>query len=439
MGARLDQHEGRDGESSLTRLRRWSGLACWLVFASMLWACGDWNSAQDEVAAAGPERIILIVADTLRRDHLSPYGSELETPAVAGLARRGQVFTNAVASFHQTTMSMAAMFTGRTPSLETGDRTRTLPWTSANWCGLSRLGAGDGESCIPRHLATLAEDLRGAGYETLGVASNRLIFRPHGYEQGFDAWVELGEKQVPKTPRGRAEEAMLRTGTRVNQATFELLARRASNRFFLYVHYMDPHEHWFRRDLPTYADGVVAFDRALGSLLGRLEAKGLLEDAVIIFTSDHGELLGAQHALPATKTHFGNPSFDPLLLVPLIVAPPTKENPQRLLRSQDLRGLVRSIAGLEPGAPADLEPDELFYRRGRFKSMWSRDGEKMALFDLLEDPGETRDVSAEHPEIVARHRDRLRELTINLGTRRGEDAERSVDDEERLRALGYIE
>ena len=121
MGACLDEDEGRGGETSLARLRLWGCLACWLLFASTLWACGDPSSTEDEVAVAAPERIILIVADTLRRDHLSPYGSELETPAVARLARRGQVFTNAVSSFHQTTMSMAALFTGRTPS---------DPWTT---------------------------------------------------------------------------------------------------------------------------------------------------------------------------------------------------------------------------------------------------------------------------------------------------------------------
>ena len=42
-----------------------------------------------------PERIVLIVVDTLRRDHLSPYGSELATPNVKRLAETGQVFQKA--------------------------------------------------------------------------------------------------------------------------------------------------------------------------------------------------------------------------------------------------------------------------------------------------------------------------------------------------------
>ena len=67
-----------------------------------------------------PERIVLIVIDTLRRDALSCYGGSTPTPNIDGLAAQGQLFSNALGSFHQTTMSMGAMFTGRTPSLESG-------------------------------------------------------------------------------------------------------------------------------------------------------------------------------------------------------------------------------------------------------------------------------------------------------------------------------
>ncbi len=69
--------------------------------------------------AEGPP-IVLVVVDTLRRDHVSVYGGKAFTPNIDRLAARGQVFTNAVSSFHQTTMSMGSLFTGRTPSLATG-------------------------------------------------------------------------------------------------------------------------------------------------------------------------------------------------------------------------------------------------------------------------------------------------------------------------------
>ena len=71
--------------------------------------------------ALRPQRVILIVIDTLRSDHVSCYGSASATPAIDAIAARGQRFTRATSSFHQTSMSMGAMFTGRTPSIETGE------------------------------------------------------------------------------------------------------------------------------------------------------------------------------------------------------------------------------------------------------------------------------------------------------------------------------
>lgn len=398
----------------------------------------------------GPERVVLIVADTLRRDFVSAYAEgqpKVPTPNLQALADAGTVFTNAVSSFHQTSMSMSALFTGRTPSLETGDPGTPLPWTSTAWCGLSRLARSPDDGCIPRHLDTLAEDFRATGYETIGVVANRLLFRPYGYEQGFDTWIEVGSPELVKGKRARREEAKLRDGARVNQQVFAALDRRESDRFFLYVHYVDPHEYGIRPDIPEYGDGVRHLDEVVGRLLADLERRGLLAGAVVVFTSDHGENLGAKHALEATPKHFGNPSFDPLLRVPLIVTPPVPGDPSRLVRSQDLRGLLRELAGLPSLPDRDLQPDELFlsetffqtYRRGRYKSVRHRGDGPSALFDLEADPGETRDVAADHPEVVRAHRERVAELTRQLGTRRGADAEMSEDDAERLRALGYLE
>ena len=158
------------------------------------------------VGREGPDRIILIVADTLRRDYLSPYGSEEATPNLQRLADEGSVFSNAIASFHQTTMSMSSLFTGRTPSLETGDANTILPWTSRGWCGMARFAESDEDSCIPQKLDTLAESLQQAGYETIGIQSNWFIFRPYGYEQGFDTRIEGGEGERPKTELTRQQQ-----------------------------------------------------------------------------------------------------------------------------------------------------------------------------------------------------------------------------------------
>lgn len=100
------------------------------------------------------KHIILIVVDTLRSDYLSPYGSSLPTRNVERLAANGQIFSEVVASFHQTSMSMASLFTGQTPSIESGQRKYALPQSGRNWCGLSRFSAPH-DTCVPQRHSVL--------------------------------------------------------------------------------------------------------------------------------------------------------------------------------------------------------------------------------------------------------------------------------------------
>ena len=120
-----------------------------------------------------PARILLVVVDTLRAESLALYGGSTVTPQLAALAQRGQLFRQARAAFHQTSASMAALFTGRTPSIESPDPSRTLHWNGTTWCGLARFAAEPSRGeCVPASLDTLAERLGRAGYWTIGVASN---------------------------------------------------------------------------------------------------------------------------------------------------------------------------------------------------------------------------------------------------------------------------
>jgi arylsulfatase A-like enzyme len=393
-----------------------------------------------------PERIILIVVDTLRRDHVSAYGSPVQTPNIDRLAAAGQRFENAVSAFHSTTMSMAALFTGRTPSIESGDRTRTLEWNTFASCGLARFAAAGGEDdCVPGSLDTLAEGLREAGYWTVGVVSNRLLFRPYGYDQGFDEWIEVGKTGGGEGPTAASLSARTRTARHVNRSVKAALQGRPSDRFFLYVHYVDVHD-WILFRI-SYAESVIRFDRELGVLLEQLEAEGLFEDAVIVFTSDHGEMLVDRKLRFDVKRHYGNPSFEPLLRVPLLVVPGSRRDPSALVRSQDVMGLVNELAGIEGGPPPDLEADELLvteqlfqtYRKGRWKSLWERTRPEMMLFDLERDPDETQDVSGSHPEVVEAHWKRVEALSASLAAPDAEARELDQEDLDRLQALGYLD
>jgi len=400
----------------------------------------------------GPERIVFVVVDTLRRDHVSAYDSKVETPNMAALAARGQVFENAVASFHQTSMSMAAMFTGRTPSIETGAPTAPLPWNGSTWCGLARFRSGADDTCIPRSLPTLAERLREAGYWTIGVASNQFLYEPSGFARGFDDWTEVDRRKPvtgPASREGVANARESRTWRSVNRAVDAALARRASDRFFLYVHYIDVHDYRFQKR--SYAQAVQEMDAAFGRLLGALEAQGLLEGAVVVLTSDHGERLGEAHGLPGELPnnfgHYGNPSWQEMLRIPLIVAPPVFADPKRFVRTQDLHGLLLEIAGRPAPESDDTRPDELFvselffrtYREGRFKTTVRRKDGQAFLYDLDADPHEQRNIAPEQAPRVHAYRTRMNELSRELAAVASPHRELSDEEKERLRTLGYLE
>jgi arylsulfatase A-like enzyme len=394
--------------------------------------------------APSPMRIILIVVDTLRKDYISPYGAETPTTNVERLATYGQVFTESFSSFHQTTMSMASLFTGQTPSIESERHEETLPWTGRNWCGLSRFADPGGDTCVPQGLSTIAEDLREAGYWTVGVVSNNLLFRPYGYDQGFEDWIEVGIKK----PFSDAWQT--RTGNIVNRRVMEVLDQRQNEKLFLYVHYMDVHD-WSMKSMP-YTWAVLAFDQHLGELLDDLDKRGLLEDAVVILTSDHGEALKEKHVLPTTLSHYGNPSFEQVLQVPLIVAPASFANTAPLIRSEDVSDLIRQVAGIREDElimndTMQLQKDELYlsemnyqtYRKGRWKSFWPRNSSRIYLVDLHADPQEMHDVADDHPEIIETHRKRVKRLNQALSSSLGHEDQLSEEDLDRLRTLGYVE
>jgi len=397
-----------------------------------------------------PERIILIVVDTLRRDHVSAYPQSLaKTPNIDRIVAGGQVFTNAVSGFHATTMSMASLFTGLTPSIETGEGSASVKWNTFASCGLSRfLDESQDQTCLPATVPTLAEDMKQAGYWTLGVVSNELLYRPSGYDRGFDEWVEVG-LSGPGEERNIFESSPLRTAVHVNRDLEQAIAGRPSDRFFLYVHYLDVHDYGlFER---KYADNVERFDRHLGAMLDHLEAEGLLEGASVILTSDHGELLNETYPDVESTRHFGNPAFQLVLDIPLIIRPPTQLASDEFIRSQDVRGLIRTIAGLDESPANELDDGELFlsemfyrsYRDERWKSHWPRAKQKPLLFDLQSDPNEKINLatnpSEEQAEILAAHRVRIDELSSKLATRQSQSGSIDENDIERLRALGYGE
>jgi len=402
-----------------------------------------------------PERILLIVVDTLRRESLELYGGPNPTPHLAALAERGQLFTHALASFHQTSASMASLFTGQTPSIESSESPRTLNWNGSTWCGLARFAREPRRAeCVPASLDTLAERLRRFDYWTVGIASNDFLCEPSGYSAGFDDWVEVGRlpdvRALRINYRGGVERRTARIipWSEVNRVALEALSRRPNDHFILYVHYMDVHDFGFR-GVP-YRKATQIVDGAIGQLLDSLDQQNLLDGTQIFVTADHGESLGEPHPIESGGGHIGNPSYMQLLAVPLLVAPAIPRDVDKLVRTQDLANWIVSLAGKEPTAsnPSDtMDDDELFVGelnyltliRGRFKSSRHRRSGQFVLFDLEADPAETRDVSTDYPEVSALHRARADEIARTLRSSPRDVGSLTESDRERLEILGYLE
>ena len=198
----------------------------------------------------------------------------------------------------------------------------------------------------------------------------------------------------------------------------------------------------------SYTEAVEEMDRGIGDLLAILEERGLLEDAAILLTSDHGELIDAKHVVESAPLHAGNPAYRDVLDIPLVMAGAESVEIPDFTRSEDLYHVLLALAGAPTAPRRDLAPGEIFltelryqtYQRGRFKSLWRRDG-KLWLLDLEADPGETLDVSARHPQVVETHRQRVEELTRALAATSYRAGTTQMSEEwlNRLRALGYAE
>ena len=396
------------------------------------------------------DRVVLIVVDTLRRDHLSLYSGAAETPAIDGLADRGAATPAAHASYHQTTMSMAAMFTGRVPALEwDAGPVPAFTFHRTSWCGMRRFGKR-GDACIPASVPTLAAQFQGAGYETLGIASNPLLHAPAGYHRGFDTWQEVGH--LGRIGPGAPPRVLAgsRDASVVQAAVEDVLGARRTNRFFLYVHFMDAHD-WWLAGRPSYVAGVEASDAGVARLLERLEEENLLEGTLVILTADHGEMLPGDPVLVAQQGHFGNPSFEPVLDVPFIVAPAVDlAAASGVIRTDQFATRILDWAGVSPADEFAIQPilarDETFtsetgwrtYRKGHWKSAWRRDGTTAHLFDL--NRGESQDLANRHPEILEQHRLRIEAIRSGLGGREPDTTTKlSPEAHELLRALGYAE
>ena len=157
-----------------------------------------------------------------------------------------------------------------------------------------------------------------------------------------------------------------------------------------------------------YCASVTAIDEKIGQIMDALERKGMLEDSIIVFTSDHGDHLG-DHGLPYKWT-----MYDSIVRVPLIVKTPHSNNgggvDDQLFSHIDIGPTLLRLAGIpippyldgseragrlsgetEGNVPAFVAAEENFVtmlRTDTHKLVYSVDHQQCELYDLTEDPDE---------------------------------------------------
>ena len=397
--------------------------------------------------------VLFISIDTLRADHLACYGHpSIKTPNIDRLAAEGMLFTQCTSPVPITLPSHASMMTG------------TYPYVH---------GARDnGQFHLHGDNETLAERLKAAGYTTAAELAAFVLNREFGLNQGFDVYHDLyAARQLQEDPSKATPTE--RVAEEVCDGALNSLRRIAAQRFFLFVHFFDPHYPYeppgrFAQQYAQRYLGEIAYvDEQIGRLIAELKSLEVDEKTLVIVTSDHGEGLG-QHG---EQTHMLF-VYDTTLMVPLILHCPGQISAGRRVTAQvgliDIAPTVLDFLGLEPMPDAQGEsllplisgaagdPGRVAYaeslvpmidfgcapllavRAGGWKYIHAPRAE---LYDVRVDPGELRNLASTEPERVRRMRAHLYRLmeeapvVVGLGAARREV---SPADVRKLEALGYV-
>ncbi|MEM9146722.1 MAG: sulfatase-like hydrolase/transferase [Pseudomonadota bacterium] len=402
--------------------------------------------------------LLILMADEMRRDGLSAYGGPIETPALDALAARGAVFEAAYTPSPMCVPARAAIATGL-PIHATGHWDSAAPYDGAPRSWMQALTAAGVETASIGKLhfrrvgcSGFAREIRpmhvldGLGW-TLGLlrdGSTRYDTSELAAEVGY-GWTET-----------------TRYDASVTEAAWAWLAEPRSGPWAVFVSYVSPHYPLIAP--PDYADlidpqtlappipgrldhpeiarllhffdydrhfqdeaGAKAraayfalcrfIDDQVAAVLETLAATGQAEETMVVFCSDHGEMLG-DHGFWTKQVMYEGSVGVPLIAAGPGIKPRRVATPASLL---DLYPTALAVAGLppddRPGAPlmalaaAPDDPDRTVISEyhdggsstGAFMIRWDRwkyvhyAGERPQLFDRIADPEERKDLGLAHP------------------------------------------
>jgi len=405
--------------------------------------------------------VVLMICDDLGFGDLGCYGSKLPTPNLDRLAREGMRFTRYNGGHPLCSASRAALLTGRYG---------TRMGVTGAFGSHAKGGCALDETMIPQLF-------QGKGYRTGAIGKWHLgdetPYLPTN--RGFDSYFGLNWS-VDMTPKPLMRDAtVIEENTdcsllipRYTKEAIDFLEKDSKKPFFLYYGFPYPHDppdasprFLNKSGFGKQGDAIAEIDWSVGEILKTLDAKGLTEDTLVLFTGDHGpwfqgcpgnlrgrkastweggfrvpflaKLPGAVPAGVVCDTPASHLDILPTLAALCNLSLPAKPldgaNASSLLMGTGKPVAERTQIYFSPMSKGGLQPHCI--RKGDWKMRFAQAyrGEvymiesDMAhesamlsspeLYNLALDPGESYSVSDLHPKIVA---DLSHELDVQLAT-----------------------
>ena len=270
-----------------------------LVLLTSVFSCNT-----ESVSVDKPTNILIVFTDDLGYGDLGCYGHpNIKTPHLDQMARNGIRFTNFYAAAPVCTPSRAALLTGRYPI-------RNTPF---NFGPESKNG-------LPTDEITLANILKDQGYHTMAIGKWHLGHLPQYLptERGFDSFYGLpysNDMILPWCPWLTTEDKLFlyedanptkEIGFNQDDLTLnytkkavEFINTQTDEKpFFLYFAHSMPHlpistskQFQGKSKAGLYGDVIETIDWSMGEIFSVLKEKNMLENTLVVFTSDNGPWL----------------------------------------------------------------------------------------------------------------------------------------------------
>lgn len=463
-------------------------LPCSAIFAA---------APSDTPATQRPPNIVFFLADDLGRQDLGAYGSTFyETPHLDRLAREGAKFTDAYAACPVCSPTRASIISGQWPQRTGITDYIGAPAKPEDWKRNTKLLPAPYADRLSLDSPTLAKSLKAAGYATFFAGKWHL--GPEGWwpeNQGFDhnlGGIDRGGPYGGKryfSPYGNPRLTDGPDGEhlpdRLATEAAKFIAANKDRPFFAYFPFYSVHtplmarpdlqkkyeekrarlgltDKWGReeprdvrltQDHAVYAGMVEAMDLAVGKVLAQLDALGLRENTIVIFTSDNGGLSTSEGwptsnlplrggkgwmyeggirepllirwpGVAAPGSVLGAPVSSPDFFPTLLEAARAKPAPGQTLDGISLVPVLRGQAapdraifwhyphyGNQGGAPAAA------VRRGPWKLIHWFEDDRVELFNVVTDLAEAHDLAAREPARVAALRAELAAWQRTVGAK----------------------